>query len=179
MLDFNVALKQSCEDLELDLHMKTARSNSRNCLSPEPALETRRESSTSHDDIIDLTDEASGQLVVTTGQVQQPVSFTSESNPKVQRSHRLPTPISTKKHQIKRNQMEKSLAVPFVQDLLSQGLNFDQIRERYMYKFGIWRSTASLASYHSKHKKRLTLVLKIPPSRLREIMLETRAHHRI
>lgn len=91
------------------------------------------------------------------------------------RSQRSCTPSSTRERHIKRSEMEKGQAVPFVQDLLSQGLNFDQIRERYKVKFGIWRTVASLASYHSQHKHK-HLVLKISPSRLRELLLKTPAH---
>ncbi|KAJ5556366.1 hypothetical protein N7494_000281 [Penicillium frequentans] len=97
-------------------------------------------------------------------------SLDTNRNPSTPRSQRSSTPISTKDRQIKRNEMEKRQAVPFVQDLLSQGLNFQQIRERYKVKFGIWRTAASLACYHSQNKHKHHLVFRISPSRLREIV---------
>lgn len=99
-------------------------------------------------------------------------------------SGRSPTPISTKEKQIKRNEMEKTQALSFVHNLLSEGLNFEQIRERYKAEFGIWRTVASLASYHSQNKRKLEsqnstsrkkhhskiLVIRVPPLRLSKII---------
>ncbi|KAJ5928329.1 hypothetical protein N7466_007285 [Penicillium verhagenii] len=89
-------------------------------------------------------------------------------------SRRLTTPMSTRARQIKRNEMERTQAVPFVQNLLEQGLNWEQIRERYKVKFGIWRTSGSLAGFHSQQRHKYDyLVLKISPSRLREVLSKT------
>lgn len=97
-------------------------------------------------------------------------SLNTNRNPSTPRSQRSSTPMSTKDRPIKRNEMERRQAVPFVEDLLSQDLNFQQIRERYKVKFGIWRTAASLACYHSQNKHKHHLVFRISPSRLREIL---------
>ncbi|KAJ5647733.1 hypothetical protein N7490_004105 [Penicillium lividum] len=66
LLDFNEALKQSCDDLELDLQEETERSQLRNYSVSQPSQETRHQSPTAHSNIADLTREVSER------QVQQP-----------------------------------------------------------------------------------------------------------
>ncbi|KAJ5760257.1 hypothetical protein N7520_007413 [Penicillium odoratum] len=104
------------------------------------------------------------------------MSSSATDNPITPISKDLSPSFSTMQKPIARTAKEKIQGPPFLVSLVSQGLDWEEIREQYAREFGIWRTPGSLKYHHSIHKHDVKLmVLRIPPVQLREISLRTPA----
>ncbi|KAJ5703372.1 hypothetical protein N7493_011761 [Penicillium malachiteum] len=110
----------------------------------------------------------------------QPNSTTGMSVSTLLSSHISPQiPVSTSRNPIKRSEYELARGFDFINELLDEGVNWEQIRQLYKDEFQVERSLAGLTNWHStckitrstqgKKRKSGNVVSRAHLSRLREI----------